>query len=117
MVTRSENFVRIVGHLGANPTFRSTADKKTVASFSVATNDKGPSAQEETEWHRVVVFGRAAEDAREKLKKGVLVRVVGTLKTRPRRGDDGVERPVTEIHSSDICVMTPLGGKPKEPKE
>ena len=76
----------IIGHLGQDPEVRYTGDGKAVTNISVATSekwkDKQGAPQEETQWHRVVFFGKVAEIAGEYLKKGSLVYLEGKIKTR-----------------------------------
>ena len=59
------NKVILVGHLGADPTVRSTQTGTAVCNFNLATTerfkDKSGERQERTEWHRVVTFARLAE--------------------------------------------------------
>ena len=64
--------------------------------------------KEETEWHRIVFFGRQAEIAGEYLKKGRPVYVEGRLKTRKWQDKEGVERYTTEIVAEELQL---LGGR------
>ncbi len=81
------NKVFLIGHLGQDPEVRSLPSGRPVTNFSMATNRKwkdreSGEQQEQTEWHRVVCFGRQAEIAGEYLTKGRLVFVEGRLQTR-----------------------------------
>src|SRR5690625_7231775 len=82
----SVNKAILIGNLGANPTIRYSAEGTAMANLSVATTysrtDKSGQRTEETEWHRVVLFGRQAEVAGEYLKKGSQIFVEGRLRTR-----------------------------------
>ena len=74
-MARGVNKAIIVGTLGQDPEIRYTANGSAVANISVATNetwkDKATGeAQERTEWHRIVMFGKLAEIAQQYLKKG-----------------------------------------------
>jgi single-strand DNA-binding protein len=74
-MARGVNKAIIVGTLGQDPEVRYTANGSAVANISVATNetwrDKATGeAQERTEWHRIVMFGKLAEIAQQYLKKG-----------------------------------------------
>lgn len=101
----------IVGRLGADPEVKQVGDN-TVANFSVATNESWGD-NEHTEWHRVVVWGKAAEACGQYLSKGSLVAVEGTLRTRSWETDDGDTRYVTELKAGPGGV-TFLGGKSDE---
>ena len=80
----SLNKVLIIGNLGSDPELRNTPSGQSVATFNVATNrkwtDKAGQNQEQTEWHRIVVWGRQAENCQQYLSKGrqVFIRRVST---------------------------------------
>ncbi|MCF7990898.1 MAG: single-stranded DNA-binding protein [Thiohalocapsa sp.] len=108
------NKAQLIGNLGRDPELRQTNDgDTTIANLAVATNerwtDKAGNAQERTEWHRVVLFGRTAQIAGEYLRKGALVYVEGRLQTRKWQDDNGNERHTTEIVAERMKM---LGGKP-----
>ena len=64
----------------------------------------------ETDWHRIVVWGRQAEVLSEYLKKGSQVHVEGRLQTRSWSDNDGVKRYTTEIVASRIQML----GRPED---
>lgn len=80
------NKVILVGRLGADPEVKQVGQSQTVARLSVATSeawtDKNGQKQERTEWHRVVVWGRQAENCGKHLSKGRQVYVEGRLQSR-----------------------------------
>jgi single-strand DNA-binding protein len=68
------NKVILIGRLGADPEVRYMPSGSAVANLRLATNDGYKDRQsgqfvENTEWHRVVLFGRLAEIAGQYLKK------------------------------------------------
>ncbi|MBS9777642.1 MAG: single-stranded DNA-binding protein [Gammaproteobacteria bacterium] len=97
----SVNKAIIVGRLGSDPEVRLTQTQTTIATLSIATSynsrSKNGERIEETEWHRVVCFGRTAELARDYLKKGQMVYVEGRIRTRKWKDQQGMERSITEI--------------------
>lgn len=111
------NKVILVGALGRDPETSHTQAGKAVARFSIATSrqwkDSGGNKQEETEWHRLVAFGRLAEICGEYLSKGKQVYIEGHLKTS-KYEKNGESR-----YSTDIIVeqMQMLGGGKKERRE
>lgn len=109
----SVNKTILIGHLGADPELKYTAGGVAVCNFSIATsekwNDKDGQHQEKTEWHRVVLWNRLAEIAKEYLKKGSQVYVEGKLQTRSYEDKDGIKRYITEIVGHQLQF---LGGKP-----
>ncbi|MFT8276143.1 single-stranded DNA-binding protein [Kerstersia gyiorum] len=109
----SVNKVIIVGNLGRDPEVRYSADGAAICNVSVATTsqwkDKASSERkEETEWHRVVFYGRLAEIAGEYLKKGRSIYLEGRLKTRKWTDKENVERFTTEIVADQMQM---LGGR------
>ena len=107
----SVNKVILIGNLGRDPETRYTADGNTaICHIVVATSrrykDSQGQPQEETEWHRVVFFGRQAEIAQQYLKKGNPAYIEGRLRTRKYTDKEGIERYQTEI----ICETLQLLG-------
>lgn len=109
----SVNKVILLGTLGKDPDIRYLPDGGAVANISLATNsqwkDKNTGEKrQETEWHRVVIYGRLAEVAGEYCKKGGSVYLEGKLKTRKWQDQSGVDKYTTEIIAD---TMQLLGGK------
>jgi len=110
----SLNRATLIGNLGKDPEIRYTPDGAAVCNVSIATTstwrDKASGERrEETEWHRVVFYGRQAEIAGEYLKKGRTVFVEGRLKTRKWQDkDSGTDRYSTEIIADQMQM---LGGR------
>ena len=81
----SLNKVFVLGRVGQDPEIRRTNDGQPVANLSVATSSvstKGGDRKEYTEWHKVVIFNKAAEVAQSYVKKGTQVHIEGSLTTR-----------------------------------
>lgn len=109
----SVNKVILIGHLGKDPEVRTFPDGGTVANCSLATTDRWKDkstgdVREHTEWHRLVFNDRLAEIAGQYLKKGSLIYVDGTLRTRKWKDQEGVERAIMEVRVSNMKM---LGGK------
>ncbi|EDS7588673.1 single-stranded DNA-binding protein [Salmonella enterica subsp. diarizonae] len=116
MTVRGINKVIIVGNLGQDPEVRYMPNGGAVANLSLATSESWRDKQtgemrENTEWHRVVLFGKLAEVASEYLRKGAQVYVEGQLRTRNWQDDSGVTRYVTEIVVGQNGTMQMLGGR------
>ncbi len=87
MASRGVNKVILVGNLGQDPEVRYMPNGGAVANITLATSeswrDKATGEmKEQTEWHRVVLFGKLAEVASEYLRKGSQVYIEGQLRTR-----------------------------------
>jgi len=115
-MARGVNKAILLGNLGADPEVRYTANGNAVTTISVATSrsyKKRDSEEwvEETEWHRVVVFGRSAETVSQYLTKGSQVYLEGRLQTRKYEDKDGIERWSTEIVANDVQFLSGRGGE------
>lgn len=97
----SVNKVVLICTLGKDPEVRQTQSGSAICNLSAATSRKYKDAQgeyqEETEWHRISLFGRMAELAGQYLSKGSSVYIEGRLRTRKYKDKDGIDRYVTEI--------------------
>jgi len=117
------NKVILIGNLGADPEIRYAQNGTAVANFRVATTEvwtKDGKREEQTEWHRVVAFGRLAEICGEYLSKGSRVYIEGKLQTRKWDDREGVTRYTTEIVAREMKMLTPKGsgeapGRMEEP--
>jgi len=67
--------------------------------------------KEQTEWHRVVLFGKLAEVAGEYLRKGSQVYIEGSLRTRKWTDQSGAEKYTTEVVVNVGGTMQMLGGR------
>lgn len=105
----SVNKVILIGNLGKDPEVRYTQGGQCVANFSIATTDnwkdREGQKQERTEWHRIVLWGRLAELAREYLKKGRPVYIEGRLQTRSWQDQSGATRYTTEIVANALQFL------------
>ena len=95
------NSVRLIGHLGDDPKVRKLDSGKTVANFSIATNeiyrDKSGEKQSETTWHRIVAWGKQAELLKQYLTKGREVYLEGRIANRSYDDKDGNKRYISEV--------------------
>jgi len=108
------NKVILIGNLGADPEVRFTGSGTAVANFNIATteryNNREGEKQERTEWHRIVMFGRQAEIAKEYLHKGRQVYIEGRLQTRQWEDQQGQKRYTTEVVCNNMQMIGSRGG-------
>lgn len=97
------NKALILGNLGHDPSIRKDSGT-TVATLDIATSRRTKQG-DETEWHRVILFGRAAEIAEQYLRKGDAAYVEGRMRTRSYTDKKGIERWITEIIGDTITLM------------
>ncbi|SRR6056297_251735 len=109
----SLNKAMVIGRLGADPEVRYTQSNTAVATLSVATTerykDRNGEQQENTEWHRIVAWGRLAEICQEYLKKGSLAYFEGPIQTRQWEDKDGQKRYTTEIKALNMQMLDSRG--------
>ncbi len=114
-MARGVNKVILIGNLGADPEKRETPAGLTITNLRLATSEQWTDKQsgekrENTEWHRVVLFGRLGEIAAQYLGKGSQVYIEGRIQTRKWQGQDGQDRYTTEIVANDMQLLGGRGG-------
>lgn len=112
---KSVNKVTLIGVLGRDPEVRYMPNGNPVANINLATdesyNDKTTGQKvEQTEWHRITVYGKLAEICQQYLKKGSRAYFEGKLRTREWE-KDGVKRYTTEIIANDMMLLDRAGNQ------
>ena len=106
------NKVQLIGNLGNDPEIINLESGKTLAKFSIATNENYKNAKGEkvtdTQWHNVVAWGTTAKIVESYLTKGKEVAIEGKLTSRSYDTKEGEKRYITEIVCSELMM---LGGK------
>lgn len=109
----SLNRVILLGRLGRDPEVRYAQSGTTVATLNLATDERRPDGsggwKNETEWHRVVLFGKQADLAKQYLTKGREVLIEGSLRTRQWQDKEGQKRWTTEVVALNMRFV---GGRP-----
>ena len=112
----SINKVILIGNVGRDPEIRYTAPGQAVASFSLATTERGYTAAngtqvpDRTAWHGIVMWGKNAEIAERYIRKGSQLYIEGKLRTRTWEDKNQIKRQVTEIY---VDTFDFLGRKPE----
>lgn len=105
----SLNKVMIIGRLGKDPELKYTQSGAPICSLNVATDesylDQQGNKVARTEWHKVQVWQKSAENCAQYLAKGSLVFVEGSLTTRKWQDQQGQDRYSTEIKSLRIQFL------------
>ena len=111
----------IIGRLGKDPEMRYLTNGTPVTNLNIATdesyNDRDGNKVERTEWHKVVVFQRQAENCNLYLSKGSLVFVEGRLQTRKWQDQQGQDRYTTEIRADRVQFLERKGDRQGSPEE
>ena len=105
----SLNKIMLIGNVGSGPEMRYTPNGKAVTSFRMATNYRYVGSdgerREETEWFRVSVWGKQAENCNQFLSKGKRVFVEGRLHSRNWEGQDGQMRTSLEVSANRVIFL------------
>jgi single-strand DNA-binding protein len=109
----SVNKVILIGTLGRDPEMRFTQGGTAVCTLNLATNrkykNKSEDLVEETEWHKVTVWGKSAEHCNQFLAKGKQAYVEGRLHTSSYEDKEGVKKYSTEVIADQVLFMSPKG--------
>lgn len=110
----SINKVFLLGNLVADPQVKSFDDGGKVATFRVATTERGFTTKsgqevpERTEFHNVVIKTKGLAGVAEKfLHKGDKIHLEGFLRYRKYTDKDGVERYMTEVVAESLEMLSP----------
>jgi len=99
----------LIGNLGSDPETRYTQGGQPISNFRLATNEKftgrDGQLQDRTEWHRIVAFGKLAEQCRDYLAKGRQVYVEGRIQTRQWDDREGIKRYTTEVVALSVRFL------------
>jgi single-strand DNA-binding protein len=103
------NKVQLIGRAGNDPEIKSIDNGKKFANINLATNDhytnqKGEKV-EETQWHRVVAWGKTANLIEKYVTKGKEIAIEGKLSTRSYDDKNGDKKFLTEVVINDILLF------------
>jgi len=104
-----KNRVQLIGNLGNKPEIKTTENGRKLAQFNLATsenfkNSKGESVKE-TQWHRLVAWGKVAEVAEKYLDKGKAVAVEGKLVSRSYNDKEGKKKYISEVQVNEVLLL------------
>ena len=106
----SVNKVILIGNVGNDPEVRYLDRGVAIATFNLATTERGYVMQngtqvpDVTEWHSIVLWRNLAEWAQQNLRKSMKVYVEGKLKTRSWEKDGQIRRK-TEVIAENIQIL------------
>jgi single-strand DNA-binding protein len=106
------NKVMLIGRTGAAPEVRTTTSGA-LASVSLAVSEsynKNGERKENTEWLRLVFFGKLADIVGKYVKKGTLLYVEGKIRTTSWE-KDGVKQYSTEVVVNEMKMLSPKDGE------
>ena len=109
------NSVTLIGRVGKDVEFFDRGAG--VAKFTVATSERRKSGSEyveSTEWHRIVAFGNTATFARDWIRKGQLLTIVGKIHYDSYENKEGQKVYTTEIYADRVMSMEKAVDSQKE---
>lgn len=112
-MARSHNRIILIGNLGKDAELRSTPKGTSVATTTIAINDpakKDESGNPGTEWYRIKVWGKTADNIARFLLKGKQVYVEGRLSIQTWQDRDGKDRYTPEVSVDQILLLGSAGG-------
>lgn len=109
-MARSLNKVQLIGRIQPNdPELRYTQSGQAVCTFKLVTDesykDREGNMVERSEWHNIVVWGKAGEILNQYMKKGRQIYLEGRLQSRKYEDKEGQTRYITEINVSDFVFV------------
>ena len=105
--------VMLIGNVGKEPEVRYYDRDQAVATFSLATTERGYTLQngtqvpDRTEWHNVVLYRGLAKIAEKYVHKGDKLFIEGKIRNRSYDDQKGVKRYVTEIIADNMEMLSP----------
>ena len=103
------NKVQLIGNLGADPEVKSTTKGKKFVNFSMATTEayRNSSGElvKETEWHRVVAWGKNADIIEQYVVKGSEIAIEGKLNHRSYEDEAGKTRVYTQVIAFAVLLI------------
>jgi single-strand DNA-binding protein len=103
----SQNVARLLGEIREPPSSKTLDSGVQMTTLSLATKtmvDGRDGPREREDWHRVTLWGKAAEAARD-INPGDTVAINGALRHRTVPGDDGQERKLSAIDCQRFQVL------------
>ena len=104
-MARTINKVTLLGRVGTEPEMQYTHGGTAFTKLRLATDRYRKDADDETDWHNVVVWNGTAEAVNSYVGKGQRIYVEGRLVQNSWEGDDGQRRHRTEVHASEVVFL------------
>jgi single-strand DNA-binding protein len=103
------NKVQLIGNLGNDPEIINLESGKTLAKFTIATNENYKNAKGEkvtdTQWHNIIAWGKTAQIVEKYVTKGKEVAIEGKLTSRSYDDKEGNKRYITEVVCNELLML------------
>lgn len=104
-----KNTVQLIGNVGNDPEIKNLDGGKKVANITMATNEvyyrENGDKVEQTEWHKVVAWGKTADIIEKYVTKGLQIGVEGKLTHRSYDDKNGEKRYITEVVANEVLLL------------
>jgi single-strand DNA-binding protein len=105
-----KNSVQLIGNVGNDPEIQTLENGNKMVYLNIATNDrftddKGEKV-EQTEWHRVIAWGKIAEIIEKYVAKGKEIGVEGKLTHRSYEDKNGEKKFITEVVVHELLLLS-----------
>lgn len=111
------NKVSLIGRLGAQPEVVTFDSGRTLARFSLATNERYKNKegvwQDNTQWHNLNAWGKTAERVAKMLNKGQEILVEGRIVNNSYETKEGEKRFGTSIEVNEFLMISPKDDEKK----
>jgi single-strand DNA-binding protein len=104
-----KNTVQLIGNVGNDPEIKNLDGGKKVANITMATNEvyyrENGDKVEQTEWHKVVAWGKTADIIEKYVTKGLQIGIEGKLTHRSYDDKNGEKRYITEVVANEVLLL------------
>ena len=118
---QSLNLVVLIGHVASEVRFDKGKGKDkdfSLATFSIATNEKYGKSKQSVQYHNVVMLGhKRGEFCKKWIRKGQLLNITGKLKYRAWKDEEGNPRKVSQVNIDEITFLGKKENYADGPKE
>lgn len=110
----SVNKVILIGNVGKEPEVRCLDNDVRVASFPLATTERGyvmsngTQVPDRTEWHTIIAWRNLADTAEKYIHKSTRLYIEGKLRTRVYDSPTTGRRYITEVYAENIQFLSPV---------
>lgn len=117
------NKVMLIGNVGKEPEVRYYDADQAVATFPLATTERGYTLQngtqvpDRTEWHNIVLYRGLAKVAERYIHKGEKLFIEGKIRNRSYDDQKGVKHYITEIVADNMEMLSPKSAVANELSE
>lgn len=107
------NKVMLIGNVGKEPVVRYYDHDQAVATFPLATTERGYTLQngtqvpDRTDWHNIVLSRGLAKVAEKYVHKGDKLYVEGRIRYRTYDDQRGIRHYVTEVYADNMELLSP----------